>query len=235
MLNQTEIKTVSGATRKTILVDELNSTAFSCMVANTGVDADDDGKKIVKAGTPLNGDLENRGTAFTKAVTSSGTKGTWTCEITTAFANDEKITINGVDYTKGATQSADNKVFAGSSATEQATSLVAIVSDPKFTLTNSSGVITFTQKVADEGGSAPTVTKTATTGAIGNVTAGTSPVDGTNNANCILLHDVDVTSGTKNAQAVVFGFIDLNKLDQDVQALVTKQVKNNLKMIQFVR
>lgn len=235
MLNQSTIKTETGSTRKTILVDEFNSTAFSCMVANTGISADSDGKKIVKAGTPLNGNLEARGTAFTKAVTTSGTKGTWTCEITTAFADNEKITINGVEYTKGATQSATDNVFAGSSATEQATSLVAIVSDPKFTLTNSSGVITFTQKVADTGGAAPTVTKTATTGAIGNVTAGTSPVDGTNNANCILLHDVDVTTGTKNAQAVVFGFIDLNKLDADVQVLITEQVKANLKMIQFVK
>lgn len=235
MLNQTGFVTTSGITRKILLVDEKNSTAISCMVANTGVDADANGKKIVKAGTPLNGNFEDRGTAFTKATTTSGTKGTWTCEITTAFAADEKITINGVEYTKGTTQSADDKVFSGSSATEQATSLVAIVSDPKFTLTNSSGVITFTQKVADEGGSAPTVTKTATTGAIGNVTAGTSPVDGTNNATCILLHEVDVTNGTQNAQAVIFGTFDLNKFDDDVQALVTKQVKNNLKMIQFIK
>lgn len=234
MLNQTGFKTTSGYTRKILLVDEKNSTAISCMVANTGVDAVD-GKKIVKAGTPLNGNFEDRSTPFTKAVTTSGTKGTWTCEITTAFATDEKITINGVEYTKGSTQSADDKVFAGSSATEQATSLVAIVSDPKFTLTNSLGVITFTQKVADEGGSAPTVTKTATTGAIGDVTPGTSPVDGTNNANCILLHEVDVTDGTQNAQAVIFGTFDLNKFEEDVQALVTNQVKQNLKMIQFIK
>ena len=235
MLNQTGVKTVSGGTRKILLVDEKNSTAISCKVANTGVDADANGRKIVKAGTPLNGDFENRGTAFTKAVTTSGTKGTWTCEITTAFASDEVITINGVDYTKGATQSADDKVFAGSSATEQATSLVAIVSDPKFTLTNSSGVITFTQKVADAGGAAPTVTKTATTGAVGSVTDGTAAVDGTNNANCILLHEVDVTDGTQNAQAVIFGTFDLNKFEEDVQVLVTKQVKANLKMIQFIK
>lgn len=235
MLNQTRFVTVSGATRKIILVDEKNSTAISCKVANTGVDADANGKKIVKAGTPLNGDFTARNVAFTKATTTSGTKGTWTVEITTAFAADEKITINGVDYTKGSTQSADDKVFAGSSATEQATSLVAIVSDPKFTLTNSSGVITFTQKVADSGGSAPTVTKTATTGAIGDVTAGTSPVDGTNNANCLLLHEVDVTEGTQNAQAVIFGTIDLNKLDEDVQALVTAAAKAGMKMIQFIK
>lgn len=124
MLNQSTIKTETGGTRKTILVDELNSTAFSCMVANTGITADSDGKKIVKAGTPLAGDLTNRGTAFTKA---------------------------------------------------------------------SEGVVG------------------------------------------ILLHDVDVTDGTKNAQVVVFGFIDLNKLDTDVQALITDDVKSALKMVQFVK
>ena len=129
MLNQSTIKTESAATRKTILVDELNSTAFSCMVANTGISADSDGKKIVKAGTPLSGNLEARGTAFTKASTT----------------------------------------------------------------------------------------------------------EGVSNAVGILLHDVDVTDGTKNAQVVVFGFIDLNKLESDVQALITSNVKAALKMIQFVK
>lgn len=235
MLNQTEFRTVSGTTRKIILVDEKNSTAVSCKVANTGVDADANGKKIVKAGTPLNGDLTDRGTAFTKATTTSGTKGTWTVEITTAFAADEKISINGVEYTKGATQSKADKVFAGSSATEQATSLVAVVEDPKFTLTNSSGVITFTQKVADSAGAAPVVTESAATGVIGDVTDGTAAVDGTNNANCLLLHEVDVTNGTQNAQAVIFGTIDLNKLDEDVQALITASAKAGMKMIQFIK
>lgn len=67
MLNQTEFKTVSGGTRKIILVDEKNSTAVSCKVANTGISADSDGKKIAKAGTPLAGDLTARNTAFVVA------------------------------------------------------------------------------------------------------------------------------------------------------------------------
>lgn len=234
MLNQSIISTVEGATRKTILVDEQNSTAFSCMVANTGVDADTDGKKIVKAGTPISGDLEDRGTAYVKATTTSGTKGTWTLEITTAFAADEKITIDGVDYTCKATESVEDKQFAGSTAAEQAASLKKMI-EGRFDVTVASAVLTFTQKVADASGTAPVVTKTATTGAIGDVTKGTDPVDGTNNATGILLHDVDVTDGTKNAQVVVFGFIDLNKLDADVQALVTNQVKQNLRMVQFVK
>lgn len=64
MLNQTGVTKVSGVTRKTILVDELNSTAFSCVVSNAGVTANSEGRKIIKAGTPLVGDLTNRNAPF---------------------------------------------------------------------------------------------------------------------------------------------------------------------------
>lgn len=229
MLNKTGITKTTAVASNQILMFTEPQVGVSIMVDNTGISAGDDGKKIIKAGTPVTGDLTARGTSFTKASTSSGTKGTWTVEITTAFANDEKIVINGVTYTKGATQSATDKVFSGSSATEQATSLVAIVSDSRFTLTNSSGVITFTQKLADSTGAAPTVTKTATTGAIGDVTAGTSPVDGTNNAVGVLLHDVDVTAGDANATLLLFGFVDLNKLDTTTATSITGAVKAALK------
>ena len=89
MLNQSTISTVEGATRKTILVDELNSTAFSCKVANTGISADSDGKKIVKAGTPISGNLEARGTAFVKASTTEG------------VSNAIGLALHDVDVTAG--------------------------------------------------------------------------------------------------------------------------------------
>lgn len=127
MLNQTGVTKESYGNIKTILVDELNSTALSCMVSNAGVTADDEGKKIVKAGTPIFGSLEARETAFTVS-----------------------------------------------------------------------------------GGQ------------------GDAPVG-------LILHDVDVTDGTKNSQVLIFGFVDLTKLDTDVQALITANVKAALKMIQFVK
>lgn len=66
MLNQTGVTKKSfGYGEKRIIVDELNSTAFSIVVANTGVTADAEGKKIIKAGTPLYGSLTARNTAFT--------------------------------------------------------------------------------------------------------------------------------------------------------------------------
>lgn len=70
MLNQTGFKTESATTRKMILVDELNSTAFSVVVDATGVSADSDGKKILKAGTPVKGDLKDRNTPWVKETTN---------------------------------------------------------------------------------------------------------------------------------------------------------------------
>lgn len=98
MLNQSTISTVEGATRKTILVDELNSTAFSCKVANTGISADANGKKIAKAGMPLTGNLTARGTAFAKATTTSG------------VSNAVGILLHDVDVTDG-TKNAQVVVF----------------------------------------------------------------------------------------------------------------------------
>lgn len=104
MLNQTEFKTVTAGTRKTILVDEPNSTAFSCMVANTGISADANGKKIVKAGTPLAGNLTARGTAFVKATTTPGEGGA------AGTSNAVGILLHDVDVTSG-TKNAQVVVF----------------------------------------------------------------------------------------------------------------------------
>ena len=62
MLNQSNFITKSGTTRKTILIDQQNSTALSCKIA-AGAD--------LKAGTPLTGNLKSRDTAFTKATGSN--------------------------------------------------------------------------------------------------------------------------------------------------------------------
>ena len=67
MLNQTGIKKTSAVTRKVILIAPELAFSLSCKVANTGVAAGEDGKKIVKAGTPLAGNIEARDTAFTVA------------------------------------------------------------------------------------------------------------------------------------------------------------------------
>lgn len=101
MLNQTGITTKEGMTRKTILVDEKNSTAFSCNVSNAGIDADANGKKIVKAGTPVVGDLTARDAAFTVATGDDATGVILhDVDVTTGTANSQVVVFGFVDISK---------------------------------------------------------------------------------------------------------------------------------------
>ena len=67
MLNQSTVTTQVGATRKTILASTQLQYSMGCMIGATGVQANDEGRKMVKAGTPLKGDLTARDTEFTVA------------------------------------------------------------------------------------------------------------------------------------------------------------------------
>lgn len=101
MLNQTGITTKEGMTRKTILVDEKNSTAFSCKISNTGVDADANGKKIVKAGTPVVGDLTLRDTPFTVATGDDATGIILhDVDVTAGVANSQVVVFGFIDISK---------------------------------------------------------------------------------------------------------------------------------------
>lgn len=101
MLNQSEVVTRVGTTRKTILVDEFNSTALSCMVSNEGVSASD-GKKIVKAGTPVSGDLKARDTAFKVAADGSNAVGVilHDVDVTNGTANSQVVIDGTIDVSK---------------------------------------------------------------------------------------------------------------------------------------
>ena len=104
MLNQSGVTTASyGAPEKTILVDEKNSTAVSIVMANTGVTANSEGKKIVKAGTPVYGSLQARNTAFT----ISGAQGAKPAgvvlhdvDVTAGNANSQIVIFGTIDVSK---------------------------------------------------------------------------------------------------------------------------------------
>ena len=70
-LNRSGITSTDYVSEKQILFCKEGYIGVSVVVGNTGVTAAD-GKKIIKAGTPLAGDLTARGTAFKKATTTSG-------------------------------------------------------------------------------------------------------------------------------------------------------------------
>ena len=72
MLNQTGITKVTGAAPVQILFNVQNQMSVGIKLAkNFSGAVTENGRKIVKAGTPLSGDLTNRGTAFVAAADTS--------------------------------------------------------------------------------------------------------------------------------------------------------------------
>lgn len=60
------IKETFGVEKHILIANNSYMVTLPAQVTNTGVDADADGKKILRAGTPLAGDITKRDTAFTK-------------------------------------------------------------------------------------------------------------------------------------------------------------------------
>lgn len=84
------IKTQAYVNVNQILFNTDPQVSVGVLVSNSGISAGTDGRKIVKAGTPLAGSLEARGTAFTKAATTEG------------VSNAVGILLHDVDVTAGA-------------------------------------------------------------------------------------------------------------------------------------
>lgn len=78
-----------GAPEKQIMVADELTFSLGAVIGNTGVEADSNGRKIIKAGTPLYGDLTARETAFVKETTTSNT------------SNANAIALHDVDVTDG--------------------------------------------------------------------------------------------------------------------------------------
>lgn len=89
MLNRTGIKTESAVAVNQILANTQFQVSFSVIVGNAGITADAQGRKILKAGTPISGNLEARGTAFVKETT------------TTNVSNANAVLLHDVDVTSG--------------------------------------------------------------------------------------------------------------------------------------
>lgn len=89
MFNNTGIKKETAVAVNQILAFVEPQVSVGVVVNNTGITADADGKKIIKAGTPVYGDLTARTTAWTKATTTEG------------VSNAAGILLHDVDVTAG--------------------------------------------------------------------------------------------------------------------------------------
>lgn len=88
MLNNTGIKKESVISPEQILADTALQHAVSARVASTGVEAVN-GKKIIKAGTPVHGDTMQPNTAYTVATTNEGK------------SNATGVLVHDIDVTDG--------------------------------------------------------------------------------------------------------------------------------------
>lgn len=102
-------KTTYGNVVQILFAPE-NAISISIRLANTGIAADGDGKKIIKAGTPLAGNLLDRtATPFVKATTTAATSGTLTVPSgggtvvlpTPATSNAVGVLLHDTDVTSG--------------------------------------------------------------------------------------------------------------------------------------
>lgn len=89
------VKTKYPKNPKQIMLADSQMVSFGVIIGNEGVTADSNGKKILKAGTPITGDIEARNTAFKKATsTTSG-------EPAATTSNAVGILLHDVDVTAG--------------------------------------------------------------------------------------------------------------------------------------
>ena len=91
MYNNTGITKTSYLNKNQILFAVEHQVSMSIVVDDANITAGSNGKKIVKAGTPLAGSLDARTTAFTKA-SSSGSP---------SASNAVGILLHDVDVTAG--------------------------------------------------------------------------------------------------------------------------------------
>ena len=85
--------------QKQILVDDGTAITLGIVVANTGVEATA-GRKIVKAGTPVIGDLKDRNTAFTVGAVGAVGVLLHDVDVTEGNANGTIVALGCVDLNK---------------------------------------------------------------------------------------------------------------------------------------
>ena len=89
MYNNTGIKKETYGNRNQLLFAVEHQVSMSIVVDETAFTVTENGRKIAKAGTPVTGSLDARGTAFTSAVTA------------TNASNAVGILLHDVDVTDG--------------------------------------------------------------------------------------------------------------------------------------
>lgn len=97
------VKSNSYSNEKQILIAPELAFSIGCLVGNTGVDADSNGRKIIKAGTPVGGTtsvLTNRQTVLTKGASNAQGIVLHDVDVTDGDANATLVLAGYVDLYK---------------------------------------------------------------------------------------------------------------------------------------
>lgn len=181
---------VSAVNTNQILFCTDPQVSVGIIVDDAGVEAGSDGKKIVKAGTPMYGSLLDRSTAF-KTTTSS------VDPVATATVSGTGITAAEV------TASTFSTKVSGASGTYE---FEYSESDTSWQLDDTD--VTLAQYGITPTGSPADGDKITVVFVAGY---NTSPVG-------VLLHDVDVTLGDENGTLLIFGFVNINRIEETATA-----------------
>ena len=163
------------------------------IVDDTGVDAGDDGRKIVPAGTPMYGSLLDRATPFT--VSGSDTDPSASAAITAGTG------ITAVSVTAATFDTAVHSVGGQYNFTY-------FVSGSEGAWYLGTPTLGNTVDLTDYGIEVTGTPENQDTFMV-EFTAGTTAT-----AVGVLLHDVDVTAGDNNGTLLIFGFVNINRLDE---------------------
>lgn len=217
MLNRSGIEVMSLGAPAQILANASVFASVGCIVPQYfGIE--DGAKKIAYAGTPVFVNPEG----LQIPVIADGTEApaAWAFSITTAFAADESLTVDGTTYTCKATENVGSKQFAGSTAAEQVTSLLKMLTSTDYTFKAGpdDDLIEAWQKTPSATETAPVISKTSSTGAISEIEKVASY--NRTEANAVLLHDIDVTAGDGNGAALILGIVNFNRLNAFVQNII---------------
>ncbi|MBA9039345.1 flagellin [Bacillus aryabhattai] len=136
--------------------------------------------------TEFNSQKLLNGTGGTTSPATTTQAGEYTLDLTGQFASGDKITIDGQEFTAGASTDTTTGTFNSGTAADQANGLKSLI-DANATLSakydvsvdSSTNAITLTQKTGKESATAPTVSDTSTTvdASIGETTAGSVASD----------------------------------------------------------
>ena len=160
------------------------------IVDDSGIDTGADGRKVVKAGTPMYGSLLDRATPFTTSAQTVDPTATAEVEGTGITA----ATVTAATFSTAVSGASGTYVF-----TYDETGTTWKLGTSSVTL-NTYGIVA-TGSAAD--GDKITVVFVAgyTSTAVG-----------------VLLHDVDVTAGDNNGTLLIFGFVNINRIDETTAA-----------------